>query len=227
MVRHGQASFGQTNYDKLSPLGEQQARVAGVALRNQNLGFDMLVAGSMDRQQVTAQRVAEAFENPPALQTRPAFNEYDADALFGAYLPQVLAEDAELAANKQRLFSDRRLFQTAFARTTRLWLAGAPNNLEHFETWLQFRERVRDGLAELHHNAGRDARIALCTSGGPIAVAAGSALGASDHSIMQMNWTVYNASFTEFSSHKTGWRLMGFNNISHLRGRDNPLVTHR
>ena len=29
LVRHGQASYLQQNYDELSPLGEQQARMLG------------------------------------------------------------------------------------------------------------------------------------------------------------------------------------------------------
>ena len=111
---------------------------------------------------------------------------------------------------------------------TRMWLAGEPHAISNFETWKHFRERVRDGLAQLHQEFERDARIALFTSGGPIAVATGSALGVSDDMMIQTNWTVYNASFTEFLSNKQGWRLMGFNNISHLRQEHDPaLITHR
>ncbi len=228
MIRHGQASFGKANYDKLSPLGEQQARIAGRALVAQGLAFDVLVAGDMSRQQVTAEQAATAFDGAPEIQTRPAFNEYDAGSLFAAYMPRVLAQDAALAEQKDALFKDRRLFQKAFAQMTRLWLAGEPHEIENFESWQHFRQRVRDGLADIHRDFGRDARIALFTSGGPIAVATGSALGVSDDMMIQINWTIYNASFTKFQSNKNGWRLMGFNDASHMRLENDPaIITHR
>ena len=228
LIRHGQASFGKANYDKLSPLGEKQSRIAGRALQAQGWVFDALIAGDMDRQQVTAQQAAAGLSVAPAIQTRPAFNEYDAAALFAAYMPRVLAQDPALAEKEKELFKDRRLFQKAFAQMTRMWLAGEPHSLTNFESWTNFRERVRDGLAEIYKDFGRDARVALFTSGGPIAVATGTALGVSDDMMIQTNWTVYNASFTEFSSNKDGWRLMGFNNISHLRRENDPdLITHR
>ena len=34
IVRHGQASFGAENYDELSPLGVEQAQLAGDYLRH-------------------------------------------------------------------------------------------------------------------------------------------------------------------------------------------------
>lgn len=228
MVRHGQASFGQAVYDKLSEVGKQQARIAGRALAAQSLQCDVLVSGDMLRQTVTAEQAALAFDSPPELQIDPAFNEYDAGSLFAAYMPRVLAQDPDLAAQHDSLFKDRRLFQRAFARMTRMWLAGEPHEIQNFESWKHFQQRVRDGLAALHRDNDRDARIALFTSGGPISVAAGSALGVTDDMTIQINWTVYNASFTEFQSTRAGWRLMGFNNISHLRQEHDPaLITHR
>ena len=110
LIRHGQASFGKTNYDKLSPLGEKQAGIAGRALRAQGWQFDALIAGDMDRQQVTAQQAAAAFTSPPPIQTRVAFNEYDAASLFAAYMPRVLAQDPALAGDEKKVLQDRRLF---------------------------------------------------------------------------------------------------------------------
>lgn len=228
MVRHGQASFGQANYDKLSPLGEQQAWYTGQALQTYGWEFDVFIAGDMVRQQVTAQQAAQAWDAPPPLQTRRAFNEYDAGALFAAYMPRVLAQDSALAAQRDDLFKDRRLFQKAFVQASRMWLSGASHDYKNFESWLDFRTRVRDGLADIHREFGRDVRIALFTSGGPIGVATGSALEVSDDMMIQINWTIYNASINYFTSNKQGWRLMGFNDISHLRRLNDPaLLTHR
>ncbi|HAD08992.1 MAG TPA: histidine phosphatase, partial [Porticoccaceae bacterium] len=52
-VRHGQASLGAKNYDKLSDLGWQQARWLGEHFRDQDLNFDRIVVGDMRRHRET------------------------------------------------------------------------------------------------------------------------------------------------------------------------------
>ena len=49
LIRHGQASYGQADYDRLSPTGEQQARVLGPHLAA--LGLDALFVGPLRRRQ--------------------------------------------------------------------------------------------------------------------------------------------------------------------------------
>jgi len=228
LIRHGQASFGQADYDVLSDRGHRQGALTGSHFAELGLRFDALLTGDMSRQVATAQAAAEAIPSPPPIERLPAFNEYDADGLFRAYLPQVLSEDAELAARKDELFRDRKVFQRAFVQVAQKWLAGEPHEVDGFEDWASFRQRVTDGLAHLHSHYDRDARIALFTSGGPVAVAVAAALGLDDWQTLEVNWTVYNASVSEFRSRKRGWRLMSFNNITHLRLRQEPeLITHR
>ena len=62
-VRHGQASFGQKSYDKLSELGIEQARI--LAQHWQALGeeFDHIYAGSLLRQQETARELLPLVKN--------------------------------------------------------------------------------------------------------------------------------------------------------------------
>lgn len=228
LIRHGQASFGQQNYDKLSELGRRQARIAGQTLCDQGLALDAMISGDMARQIVTAEQAASQMPSAPELLIQPEFNEYSAESLFAAYLPAVLVENPELAAQHKTLFQDPRLFQSALAGVTRKWLANEPHTINSLETWPQFCTRVRNGLAAIHKNYDRNARIGVFTSGGPIAVSVGSALDVSDDTIIQINWGVYNASLHEFQSNKTGWRLTGFNNTTHLRSEsDAELVTLR
>lgn len=61
LVRHGQASWGKKDYDKLSDLGHERARIAGRELAERNLQPTRVVSGSMRRQRDTAaDLVAEA-----------------------------------------------------------------------------------------------------------------------------------------------------------------------
>jgi broad specificity phosphatase PhoE len=55
LVRHGQASFGAASYDQLSAKGEQQAQVVGDFFKQTLKQTPLVVAGSMQRHQQTAQ----------------------------------------------------------------------------------------------------------------------------------------------------------------------------
>ena len=47
LFRHGQASFGADDYDKLSPLGERQATLLGHYLRDSGITLDAAFSGSL------------------------------------------------------------------------------------------------------------------------------------------------------------------------------------
>ena len=52
-VRHGQASFGAENYDKLSTIGHKQSELLGLHLKKTSLKFDKVICGKMKRHQET------------------------------------------------------------------------------------------------------------------------------------------------------------------------------
>ena len=58
LVRHGQASFGEADYDRLSPMGHQQSRRLGEYFAGQGLVFDAVITG-------TLRRHAETFAGRP------------------------------------------------------------------------------------------------------------------------------------------------------------------
>lgn len=228
LIRHGQASFGQDNYDRLSEVGEQQAEITGRHLAEVGHEFDAMLSGEMLRQKVTGERARAAWPEAPALTVRPGFNEYDASGLFQAYLPRVLTENPDLAGQQRELFRNRELFQRTFMAVTRKWLAGEPHEVDGFEAWTDFRQRVADELAAIRRDYDRDARIAVFTSGGPIAASVGEALSLGPEQTIELNWRVFNAAITELRSSRHGWALQSFNDITHLRIRKDPkLITHR
>ncbi|MBK5230268.1 MAG: histidine phosphatase family protein, partial [Thermoleophilia bacterium] len=61
LIRHGQASWGLGNYDKLSPLGERQSTVLGEALRDRVESVELVVSGAMRRHSRTARLTLEAM----------------------------------------------------------------------------------------------------------------------------------------------------------------------
>ena len=54
LFRHGQASFGAADYDRLSPLGERQATLLGHYLRDSGIVLDAAFSGDLLRQRQTA-----------------------------------------------------------------------------------------------------------------------------------------------------------------------------
>ena len=229
LLRHGQASFGASNYDVLSELGQRQSRVLGQHLTQLGLKFDAMYSGTMSRQKDTA---ANARGEMPAATGEvivdAAFNEYDADGLFKGYLPRALRENPDLAAHGAKLFKDRALFQQSFVAVTRYWLDGHPPEGCEMEPWAEFQSRVQDGLKRLNDSHDRKSNIALFTSGGVISVGVAMALGLASYQTLQVNYSIYNASITELKFGRSGLHMLGFNNITHLRLAGDPaLITHR
>ena len=79
---------------------------------------------------------------------------------------------------------------------------------------------------------GPRARIALVTSGGPIAAILHGVLGLSNKRVLGLNLSIYNASVTQIYCRGEG-RLadaltLGYNNITHLEMTgDRDLITFR
>ena len=61
LVRHGQAGTRE-NYDSLSPLGRQQARLLGEHLRSQGITFEAIYSGALKRQRATAEETIPGAE---------------------------------------------------------------------------------------------------------------------------------------------------------------------
>ncbi len=64
LVRHGQASLGAADYDKLSDTGWRQAQITGARLAAADLVVDRVVSGALTRQRDTAQAVLAALGRP-------------------------------------------------------------------------------------------------------------------------------------------------------------------
>lgn len=227
LIRHGQASFGQKNYDRLSDIGHQQAHMLGESLKPLDLTFDALYAGEMQRQQDTAKPYLRDNANAPALSVDAAFNEYDSEGVFRTYLPHVYKARPDLGVRHADLFTDKAMFKTCFNEVLRLWL-NDPRTPDGLESWDAFGERVCEGLNRVADHIGRDGTAAIFTSGGPICIAIGAALGLDKDAIIQQTWLTRNASINELHWGGSQPRLLGYNNVTHLlQANDAQLITMR
>ncbi len=230
-IRHGQASFGEKNYDQLSPAGILQARVLGNHLAGIPITFHERYSGAMKRQQHTAQEVRAAFASAgiavPDLTINSAFDEYDAFGIWDHHTRRMLDEKSLTPEDMRQVRTDRRKFQNVFERVMMEWIAGE-HDVPGDERWCDFVDRIRQGVLSLAGPSEAGGNIAVFSSGGPISAVMKLALSLTDAKAMEVSWQIMNASVTRFYASSRGIFLSGFNDITHLMlQQDASLLTFR
>jgi broad specificity phosphatase PhoE len=234
LVRHAQASFLEPNYDKLSALGETQARVLGEYWAQRTITFDRVGVGPCARQKDTVRLVSAAYQEAgltfPEPEILAEFDEYQGEAVLRGSLPELLAidpgiRDLHTAFQSSITNAAKRVtFQKLFEAVIGDWVRGTIR-LEGVETWLQFCARVNSGLDKFLASETRGERVAIFTSGGPIAVASQRALRLSPESTLQMTWMSRNSSWSEFLYNAERFTLSSFNIHEHIA--DPAMRTYR
>lgn len=224
LIRHGQASYGEPDYDRLSARGEEQARAVGRWLASQSPVIDALYAGPLRRQVQTAAFAREASEalgvTLPVATEIAELAEYPAFEMLQHLVPRLVAEDPKFAALTSA--PTPRLLDQAFHTILDRW-ANDHWYVEGVERVGDFVARVRRAMTRVVESASSGARIACVTSAGPIGVAMGLTFGIPEARMVRTSIVIRNASVTElrFRSQQASWSpdqvsLVTFNVTSHL-----------
>lgn len=228
-IRHGQASFGQANYDQLSPRGYAQARLLADRLSD-GIPFDRIYTGTLERQTETAQALIDRYRKSgiptPAVRQSEAFNEYDSEAVCRALIPEMLEGDPGMESQVANMFKDNRSFQAVFETVMLRWVAGE-YCASGLPRWKTFKSRLNAAIDEILTTDGKGQRIAVFTSGGPIALAVQRALQLTDPVAMRVNWQLINASITRFKCTPATFMLATFNEHAYLETAGSDMVTYR
>ncbi|HME08479.1 MAG TPA: histidine phosphatase family protein [Bryobacteraceae bacterium] len=235
LVRHGQASFMQDDYDKLSALGERQSTILGEYWLRTRAGIDQVYYGPAKRHVHTGELVAEVFrkagERFPDPLPAPELDEYPGIEVFRMFLPGLMEKHEDIRALEksfreagEKSDSAARLYDRLFQRITRMWAGGELDSPE-VESWVQFCARIDAGIARIRANVGANRRITVFTSGGVIAATVRMALDLSPQRTLELSWTPRNASYTEFLTSGERFSLSSFNSHPHLE--DPALLTYR
>jgi broad specificity phosphatase PhoE len=226
LVRHGQASFGAVNYDQLSPLGEQQARALGTALRGKLDRVDRVLAGSLVRHAQTARHCLDAFGAAPVeIEVDPRWNEFDHEELLLRHEPDFADRPrvyAKLAAAEDPQAAFEALFRGAVAR----WTGGAFDH-EYAESWAAFRARCVAALDDLVAALGPSKTALVFTSGGPIASIVARDLSLSDAAALDLPVRLANCGLTKMVYGSRGTRLSVLNEHGWLEGDGRRLLSYR
>lgn len=234
LVRHGQAAAFSEDSDRLTELGEQQARTLGEYWVERGEVFDEALCGSLRRHRQTYAQVqaayAEAGKPFPEAQQDEGWNEYDAGSILGRLgaalrerdprFAKLSDEAAEKASGPER----NRYFQRAFEVLMDTWVGGqvAVDGVEPFS---DFHARVMAARKRVLSQAG-SRRVLVFTSGGPIGVNVQATLEAPPAHAMRVNWRVRNASLTEFLFSTGRISFDSFNRVPHLQN-DPALLSFR
>ena len=232
VIRHGQASFGAANYDKLSDLGWQQARWLGEYFAQRGMQFDHVVTGTLVRHRETLSGIQQGMGlSPAACLEHPGLNEYDSSVMFKARA----AAGKMDAIDEHNLNLDRRYYFRQLREALYEWSDGLLQPPD-YQTFLTFRRGVIDGMqAAMRADAKR---VLLVSSGGPISNMVGQVLQVPNRVTVDLNLQTRNASISQFaysiksqssiksqnssqsSSDVSSLALMSFNNIPHLDSPD-------
>lgn len=231
VIRHAQASFGQSDYDRLSDVGIRQAKILADHFASLELKFDAIYAGVQIRHQETLapllDRLSENQQPLPPIFKNEAFNEYDSETIMKTLIPEFIQEDPAFESAVSGMFSDRRAFQKVYKTIMDRWICGDYGSRD-LEPWPVYSRRVADGLKDLMIAQRAGKTVALFTSGGPTAICVQKALGLPDDITLAITWQIMNASVTRFKFSGNRLMLFTFNDVGHLELTKNQrLITYR
>lgn len=224
-VRHGQASFGKSNYDELSSNGKAQAALLGRYFKDILKEQPYVVTGTMQRHLQTAQgALAESFPDAQ-IQTNSAWNEFNHQQVFAHYeprfkQPELLKEDVAKEANPRAYLA--KIFEGAIAR----WTDGDFHH-EYEESWPHFKTRVETALQNLCDELAKTKpRYAVVfTSGGVISVVAGKILELTPNRTFALNWAIANTSLTTLRLVGNEPQLLSLNEHHFIKAENPDLLT--
>ena len=230
LVRHGQASFGQQNYDQLSSLGEQQAQRLGESLRSRIGGFDKVYLGSMLRHRQTARHCLAQLPEERQIaesswQVDGNWNEYDHQDIL-AQLGEEFRTAASIEAYVRRQTNPNQAFEQMFNAAMDRWLSGKHDS-DYVESWNHYRSRITKALEAVVADSAGAQRVAVFSSGGPISVVSQRLLGVPAEQVMQVNWTLVNCGVTKLVSTSSRLFVSTLNDHSHFEGEEKRWVTYK
>lgn len=213
LVRHAQASFGAENYDQLSNLGHQQARLLGDYFKHRHIEFEYFVVGDMHRHHQTMDGICEGLGADGAERiVLPGLNEYNFQQMTQAY--GNACGDDPLYQTIEADPSDTKNYYRLLRKILSLWAKGQIPEIA--ETWVDFNTRVRDARQQIQAMAESGNRILAIGSGGSISTFVGTVLDVPDETIFDLNLQYRNTAISHFFFNSKKMHLSGFNSVPHL-----------
>jgi broad specificity phosphatase PhoE len=216
LLRHGQAGT-RDDYDRLSEVGRRQVERLAEQFAGRGISFDRVVSGGLQRQRSTA----EIVTGGGGFAVDERWSEFDLDGVYRWIAPRLAEVDAEFRLSYEEVRREsedpghavHRTWKPADMAVVRAWVEGRfPGGVE---SWAEFVERVRGGLAALE---GR--RVLVSTSATPIGLVTAGVFGRVLPQAFQLAGALYNSSLTVLKQRQGAWELSQFNLVGHLDGTE-------
>ena len=233
LIRHAQAGT-RDNYDVLSELGHEQARLLGEYFVSQEINLNTVYSGSMRRQQHTAELACSAYARgnllAPEIVGDSRWDEFSLASVYRSLARRLMDESPEFARDFQEMqealrrdpHTTRGATGRCDAAVIRAWIDNRFPDFEG-ELWGAFRERIQNCFAGLLAQDSEQT-IAVFTSATPIAIMVGAALELTDEKLLSILGVIYNTSISIIRARPDDLRLFTFNAVPHL---NNSIRTFR
>lgn len=221
-VRHGQASFGEADYDVLSMTGVAQAAHVAEVLTGQGVAVDRVISGGLGRQRGTAEPIAAAFG--ATVEIDPRWDEYGSDDILEHHSDTAVRQDRRPGSGAPEVSS--REFQVILERALLEWLDAGDASPSR-EPWPRFSGRVTSAMAELGAGLGSGQTAVVCTSGGVLAALGVALLAVPAATFVAFNRVTVNVGITRVACGRSGATLLSFNEQGHLTADGGALLTYR
>ncbi len=216
LIRHGQASFGAENYDKLSELGCRQAAVVGEYFRDSGVNFDVVYSGDLSRQRETA-RLAIASQPKEVLHyIDPRFNEIQNEAQLKYLTPEVIKSNPTIQTLVETGLSSSKDYQKVIDAVFNYWVSPACKD-SRIQSWAEFSGGARQAIADVMQDQGGGKTVGVFTSGGTLATIVAQVLGLGGEQTYQFYEPILNCSVTQLFYSKSKISLSYFNDCSFLQ----------
>lgn len=249
LARHGQASFGQENYDQLSDLGGIQAKMLGQHYANTQRRIDAIFTGNLVRQQDSARHFWEGYQplvhanqgdgtptgsaidfDEPDSYILPQFDEFNHKDVFVKSAGN-FGNRADISAEITKAQSPSTRLAELFDQAMQRWHAG-DNDQDYIESWPQFNDRAQQALEQVrtkiaNMSLDQDSTVLVFTSGGVIAAITAQLLKQGSQTAYQLNKSLVNTGVTSITLKNQSTRLLSLNEYSHLFSEGKRFVTWR
>ncbi len=225
LVRHGQASFGHADYDKLSKKGCEQSKILGTQFKTL-VQPDQIYSGDMLRHVETASHFLNGFgESTLPVVTHSGFNEFNHVEVLTRYKPE-WEDHAVMASDMAKQQIPSQAFQKSFSASVARWISGDFDH-EYQESWPQFQSRCTKAMKEVIAQADNAKNIIVFTSGGPVSAILQQVLKLGNKETFAINEMLANTSVSKFLFSGERISIAYLNNFLHLELADSDYVTYR
>ncbi len=218
LVRHGEASYTSSDYDKLSSMGLKQARALGSWFANQGEHFSKVVTGNLRRHKETAEEcmavLPDLLKKDIEWQIDEGFNEFIALDILTHYRPE-LGGPGALGAYLAEHENPALEFNKVYFGAIRKWVENQ-GEIEYRESWLSYKKRTSDALKRVIENAGSDQNVIVFTSAGTIGTICLEFLPNPTSSIYEVITSIANCGVTKLIFSQGKINLAYFNHTAYL-----------